>query len=386
MRFALIAGEASGDLLGAALVQALKRRFPDARCCGVTGPRMRAAGCESLADIERLSVMGLAEILPRLPDILRLRRALTAHFVADPVDVVIGIDAPDFNLPLERRLRRAGMKTVHVVSPSVWAWRPGRVAGIVESVDLMLCLLPFEPPFYREHAGRPDFRAEFIGHPLAESLAHPPGRDDARAALGLTAGGPVVALLPGSRAGELRYLLAPFVAAMTTLARKFKGLRIVVPVAKPSLRARVEAAIAEQAPDLDWTLLDGQSREAMCAADAVLLVSGTAALEALLLDRPMVVGYRVSTFTASVLRLFNLLKIDRYSLPNLLCSEAVVPEFIQTAATPANFAAALAVLLRDPAARARQCAAFAPVRETLRRDAADRAASAIAGLLSDGAR
>lgn len=386
MRFALIAGEASGDLLGAELVESLRRRFPQASFCGVVGPNMRQAGCEALADIERLSVMGLAEVLPKLPDILRLRRELLRHLSSEPVDVVIGIDAPDFNLPLERRLRRAGLTTAHVVSPSVWAWRQGRVKSISESVDLMLCLFPFEPAFYQKNSLRAGFRAVFIGHPLAETLAAPVSREQARRDLGLSADASVLAVLPGSRSGELKYLAEPFAAAAARLtasmpALQFPELQFVVPLAKPSLRPVFEAAIAAQAPSVRWHLVDGHSRAAMRAADAVLLASGTATLECLLLDRPMVVAYRASRMTAALLRLFGLIKIERYSLPNLLCERAVVPELIQEQATADNIASAVRLLLTDSKARDEQILAFAPVREVLRRDAADRAASAIAELL-----
>lgn len=382
MRFALIAGEASGDLLGAALIEALRRRFPQAEFCGVTGPRMRQAGCESLADIEVLSVMGLAEVLPRLYGILRLRRRLFKELSEQAVDVVIGIDAPDFNLSLEKRLHNVGIRTVHVVSPSVWAWRSGRVKPISEAVDLLLCLLPFEPPFYAHQKLRPGFRAVYIGHPLAESLASPISRQQARRQLDLPAGAPVLAVLPGSRGGELKYLAKPFAATVASLARSIPEARFVVPLAKPTLRPALEAAIAKLAPSAQWHIIDGHSREVMRAADTVLLASGTATLECLLLNRAMVVAYRVSRLTAWLLRLFGLLKIRRYSLPNLLCQGDVVPEFIQEKATPENIAPALQTLLADGAAREQQREAFAPVRVELRRDAAEQAAKAVTELLA----
>ncbi len=376
MRFALIAGEASGDLLGGALVRALRARFPEARFYGVTGPRMREAGCDSIDSIDRLSVMGLAEVLPKLPDILRMRRELAARLAADRPDCVIGIDAPDFNLPLERRLRGQGIPTVHVVSPTVWAWRPGRVKNIARAVDLILCLFPFETRFYAEH----QVRAEYIGHPLAEELSGAIGRDEARRQLGL-AGGPCLAILPGSRGGELKFLAEPFAQTAAWLARQMPELSFVVPLAKPALRPVFEQAVAAHAPGLRWTLVDGHSREAMRAADAVLLASGTATLECLLLDRPMVVGYRVSAFTAWLLRSLKLLKIDQVSLPNLLCREPVVPEFLQEQADAEHFGPALLELLRDDAARQRQTAQFAAVHQELRRDAAASAAAAIARLV-----
>ena len=374
MRFALIAGEASGDLLGAALVRALRARFPQAEFFGVTGPRMREAGCDSVDSIERLSVMGLAEVLPKIPDILRLRRELIRRFSADRPDCIIGIDAPDFNLPLERRLRRRGMPTVHVVSPTVWAWRPGRVKNIARAVDLILCLFPFEPRFYAAH----QVRAEYIGHPLAEELADPLSREGARRLLDLP-DAPCVAILPGSRGGELKYLAEPFVRTAAWLAQRLPELSFVVPLAKPALRPAFERAVAEHAPRLRWKLVDGYSREAMRAADAVLLASGTATLECLLLDRPMVVSYRTSALTARLVRM--LIKIERVSLPNLLCQEPVVPEYLQEQADVAHLGPAVLDLLSQPEARARQTRQFAAVRQELRRGAADSAAAAIAGLI-----
>jgi lipid-A-disaccharide synthase len=374
MRFALIAGEASGDLLGAALVRALRVRFPQAEFYGVTGPRMREAGCASVETIDRLSVMGLAEVLPKLPDILRLRRALYRRFSADRPECVIGIDAPDFNLALERRLRRQGLPTVHMVSPSVWAWKPGRVKNIARAVDLVLCLLPFEPRYYADYP----VRAEYIGHPLADELADPPSRESARRLLGL-AEGPCVAVLPGSRGPELKYLAQPFAQTAAWLAQRMPELSFVVPLAKPALRPVFEQAIAAYAPQLRWTLVDGHSREAMRAADVVLLASGTATLECLLLDRPMVVGYRAAALTALLVRM--LIKIDRVSLPNLLCQEAVVPECLQEQADAAHLGPPMLELLTQPAARALQTGQFAAVRQELRRGAADSAAAAIARLL-----
>lgn len=378
MHIALIAGEASGDLLGGALIPALRARFPEARFSGVTGPRMRAAGCDSIASIDRLSVMGIAEVLPKLPDLFRLRAVLVARLSAERPDVVIGIDAPDFNLGLERRLRQRGLKTVHLVSPTVWAWRQGRVKTIARSADLVLCLFPFEPKFYAGHG----VRAEYVGHPLAEELADPPTQAEARRALGLPVDGPCLAVLPGSRGGELKQLAVPFAQTAAQLAARVPGLKLVTPIAKPSLRPAMAQAIAEHAPGLDWTLVDGRSREAMRAADAVLLASGTATLECLLLDRPMVVGYRMSAFTAFLLDTLGMLKVRHVSLPNLLSAEPVVPEFLQQHLQPAAMAEALVPLLGDPAAAGRQRAQFADVRSELRRNAAQASAAAIAALIS----
>ncbi|MDP3859049.1 MAG: lipid-A-disaccharide synthase [Stagnimonas sp.] len=374
--FALIAGELSGDILGAALIRALRQRYPQARFSGLTGPRMLAEGCESVGSIEALSLMGIAEVLPAIPRLMRLRAALVERYARERPEVLIGIDAPDFNLGLERRLRERGLKTVHMVSPSVWAWREGRVHGIAKSVDLMLCLFPFEPAFYAKHS----VRAAYVGHPLADQLDDTLSPAAGRAALGLPER-PTLAVLPGSRGGEVGRLAVPYAQAAARLAVEFPDLQFVTPVAKPSLRPLMEAALREHAPGLRWTLLDGQSRHAMQAADAVLLASGTATLECLLLGRAMVAGYRVAPFTAWLLR--RLVKIHHASLPNLLCERPVVTECLQEDCTPENLVAALRPLLVDPAARNAQTAAFSAVRQELKRDAGMLAAQAISDLLGN---
>ncbi len=378
MRIALIAGEISGDILGAALITALRQRFPQAQFYGVAGPRMVAAGCEAIESIEALSVMGLAEVLRELPRLFRLRRQLLDRFAADRPDLVIGIDAPDFNLGLERRLRDAGLRTVHMVSPTVWAWREGRVETIRRAVERVLCLFPFEPAFYARHG----VDADYIGHPLADELDDSVTAAAARAQLGLPLEGPLVTMMPGSRGGEIRYLLEPFVQTAVLLAQRYPGIRFLTPVAKPGLRATIEQCIREQAPDLDWTLLDGQSRTAMQAADAVLLASGTATLECLLLGRPMVVAYRASALTAWIMLRLGLLKTRYVSLPNLLSAEPVVPELLQQQANPEALAQQLLSLLQDPQQRQRQLQQFGAVRQELRRDAAGRAADVLAGMLA----
>ena len=378
MRIALVAGEISGDILGAAILRALKARFPQASFYGVAGPRMVAEGCEAIESIEALSLMGIAEVIPALPRLFRLRAALLERFAADRPDCVIGIDAPDFTLGLERRLRERGLRTVHVVSPSVWAWRQGRVKGIAQSVDLMLCLFPFEPKFYAEHA----VPAEYIGHPLADQLDETVDAGAARAGLGIATEGSLVAVLPGSRGGEMKYLAAPFAQAVALLAAKHPGLRFVTPVAKPKLREALLQAIATHAPQADWTVMEGRSRECMQAADAVLLASGTATLECLLLGRPMVVAYRTSALTAWLMLKLGLLKTRYVSLPNLLASEPTVTELLQDDATPDRIVTEVEALLGDAGRRLRQQQAFDAVRRELRRNAAERAAEAIAALLA----
>lgn len=382
VRIAIVAGEISGDLLGGAIVRALRTRLPQAKIYGVAGPQMLAAGCEPIASIDALSVMGIAEVVHALPRIFKLRRQLLARFSAERPDLVIGIDAPDFNLGLERRLRARGIRTMHVVSPTVWAWRAGRVRTIDRAVDRLLCLFPFEPAFYATH-GMADAarKAVYIGHPLADELDAAVTPAAARADLELNGEGPIVAMLPGSRGTETRFLAETFAQTAVLLAARVPGLRFVTPLAKPSLRAGFEAAIAAHAPQLSWTLLDGRSREAMRAADAVLLASGTATLECLLLGRPMVVAYRVAPLTAFLLRTVGLLKARHVSLPNLLAAEPCVPELLQEAATPQRLADEVQALLAPGPARARQLAQFDAVRAELRRNAAARAADAIVATL-----
>lgn len=377
MRFALIAGEISGDILGAALIHALKARFPQATFYGVAGPRMIAAGCDAIESIEALSLMGIFEVFSQLPRLFALRAQLLERFVQDQPDCVIGIDAPDFNLGLEKWLKRRGIKTVHVVSPTVWAWRQGRVKTIAQSVDLMLCLFPFEPKFYAGHG----VQAEYIGHPLADELDDSITVAQARHALGLSEPGEYVAILPGSRAGELKHLAAPFAQTAAWLHARRPGLRFVTPVAKPKLRTMMEVAIAQHAPQVPWTLLDGQSSAAMRVADVVLLASGTATLECLLLGRPMVVAYRTAPLTAWLLLKTGLLKSRYVSLPNLLTDEATVPELLQQQAEPARLGAQVLALLDDSALRQRQLTQFAAVRGELKRDSAKLAVTAISTLL-----
>lgn len=382
MKIALVAGELSGDILGASIIYGLKRRFPQARYYGVAGPRMVEAGCEAIESIEALSVMGLSEVLRHLPRLFKLRASLVRRFLLDRPDVVIGIDAPDFNLGLETRLKKQGLRTVHVVSPTVWAWREGRVKTVARAVDRILCLFPFEQDFYRKH----DVAAVTIGHPLADMLDDAVTPAQGKAALGLSTDAPCVAIMPGSRGGELHYLADSFVGAARLLAEKNPRTQFVVPVAKPSLRPRLEAAIRAHAPQLRWHVLDGRSREAMQAADVVLLASGTATLECLLLGRPMVVSYRASAFTAWMLRSVGLIKISRVSLPNILSQRELVPEVLQEQATPEILSKAVGNLLDSPGAQRQQREGFAAIRASLKLNAGERAADAIAELLAHDAR
>lgn len=372
---ALIAGEASGDLLGADLLDALRRRHPHARFAGIGGPRMRAQGFAAWHDISELSVMGLAEVLRHLPRLLRLRRGLVRRLLADRPALTIGIDAPDFNLGLERRLKAAGLRTAHYVSPSVLAWREGRAARLGASTDRVLCLFPMEPSIYARHG----VDARFVGHPLADRFADVPDRAAARAALGIGTETRVLALLPGSRHGEVARLLPDFLAAAAILCARFTDLLIAIPAADAALRARIDAALgASTLPANAVRVLDGQAHAALTAADAALLASGTAALEAALAQCPMVVAYRIAPLTHAIVRRLGLLKSDRYSLPNILAGKDLVPERMQQDCTGPRLAAAVARLFEDPAAASAQRAAFPGLHAMLRAPGGSSAADAAA--------
>lgn len=330
-RLAVIAGEASGDLLGAAVVRALRDLYPDLEVEGVGGPRLAGEGLASLFPLERLAVNGLVEPIGRLPELLWRRSDLARRFLAEPPDAFLGIDAPDFNLGLATRLRLAGVPTAQLVSPSVWAWREGRVRGIARAVDRVFCLLPFEPAFYAQHG----VAAEFVGHPLAEQLATPLSRADARHALGLSSGAPVLALLPGSRATEVSRLLPDFLAAAALLREQLPGLEVVLPAASPERAAQIAPMLVGSGARLVSTA----AHEAMAAANSVLVASGTATLEAALVGRPMVVAYRMHPFSYRILR--RMLRVPHVALPNLLAGRELVPEFLQDAVQPAALAAAL---------------------------------------------
>lgn len=377
MHIALVAGELSGDLLGAPLIAALQSRYPHARFSGVGGPAMIAQGLQSQVPLERLAVMGLVEVLRHLPELLRIRRQLYCHFLADPPAVFIGIDAPDFNLGLERRLRVHGIPTVHYVSPSVWAWRPWRVRKIARSVDLILTLLPFEARFYQDH-GVP---VRYVGHPLADVIPLDSDPVLARQALKLPspANTRIVALLPGSRVGEVKRLGPLFLETAQWLHSQRPDLHFLLPAATPHLHDLLETMRSAQAPDLPLTLLQGHSREAMTAAAVVLLASGTATLEAMLLKRPMVVAYRVAPLTAWIARPF--VSTPYFALPNLLAGRELIPEFIQDAATVANLGPAVLRWLEDEAVREALTAEFAALHGALRCAASQKAAEAVVELL-----
>nr|WP_324727333.1 lipid-A-disaccharide synthase [Pseudomonas chlororaphis] len=369
LRIALVAGEASGDILGAGLMRALKVQHPAVEFIGVGGPLMQAEGLVSYFPMERLAVMGLVEVLGRLRELLARRKKLVQTLIAEKPDVFIGIDAPDFNLNIELQLRQAGIKTVHYVSPSVWAWRQKRVLKIREGCDLMLTLFPFEAKFYEEK-GVP---VRFVGHSLADAIPLEADRAAARAELGLPER-PLVALMPGSRGGEVGRLGALFLDAAQRLRALRPGVRFVMPCASPERRTQLEELLAGR--DLPLTLLNGQSHQALAACDAVLIASGTATLEALLYKRPMVVAYRLAPLTFWILK--RMVKSPYISLPNLLAQRLLVPELLQDDATAEALAQTLSPLIEDGQEQTR---GFDEIHRTLRRDASNQAAEAVLNLI-----
>lgn len=439
MRIGIVANEPSGDQLAASLIRALRELRPEASFIGVAGPRMQAAGCVTLVDQERLAVMGLVAVLRHLPEVLRLRRQLGDYFLAHPPDLFVGVDAPDFNLTLERRLRLAGIPTAHLVSPTVWAWRPGRVKGLRRAVDLVLSIFPFEEAFLRAR-GVP---VRYIGHPLADDIPLATDSAAARQALGLPTAGPVIALLPGSRASEIGLLARPFLETAAWCLARRPELRFVVPLVSPRLRTLFEKILAESGlgpsfaltspaavttgngtsqgvtprinaaadgtrrkkphppsatakhgspwgeeakppPASTLQLIDGQGREAMTAADLVLSASGTATLEALLLQRPLVVGYRVDPLTYWLVKTLKLIKVPHVAMANLLAGEELAPEFLQDRCRAELMGPALLALLDDPARVIAIRATYARIHGELRQDASRQAAQALLELVPGG--
>lgn len=376
-RIALVAGEVSGDALGAGLIRALSERYPDASFEGVAGPEMEAAGCRPLASIDELALFGLGEVVGEIPRLLRLRRRLYRHWTARPPDVFVGIDAPAFNTGLERRLRAAGIRTVHYVCPTAWAWRERRVRKLRKAVDLMLAIFPFEEAFFARHR----VPVRYVGHRLADELPLHPDTDAARAALGLPEAGRWLGLLPGSRVSEVRRLGPVFIDTASWLRRALPDLAFAAPMANPRAGELFRAQLRERAPELPVHLIDGRSREVMCAADALLVASGTATLESLLAKTPMVAAYAVSPLTYRIVRHLRLLKTEYVSMPNLLAGRALVPEFLQTEVRPEVLGPAVHRLLISPSARAAQVDAFGELHERLRMGADEAAAAAVAEVM-----
>jgi lipid-A-disaccharide synthase len=382
LRVGLVAGEASGDTLGADLIGALRRLVPDAQFFGIAGPRMQSAGCEAWEPAESLAVMGLFEIVCHLPRLLRLQARARMLFRAAKPDVFVGIDSPEFNLRLARDLRVAGIPTVQYVSPQVWAWRQSRARSIHESVDVVLCLLPFEKRFYDAHG----MHAEFVGHPLADAIPMTPDRQAARRSLDIDANARVVALLPGSRRGEVARLAEEFAATARWLAAQRPELKFIAPMANAVVREIFSQALARHAPAVDVRLIEGQAQTALIAADVVMVASGTASLEAALCKRPMVVVYRLGALTAWVLRRLSLVKSKFFAQPNLLADRRVVGEYFQEEIIPESIGAELLMWLDDAERRTALEVEFARIHADLRRDAGMRAAQAILELVKSRGR
>ncbi|WP_425641498.1 lipid-A-disaccharide synthase [Marinomonas gallaica] len=369
-RFVIVAGEASGDILGANLIKHLKLRFPDAVFEGIGGPLMIAQGFNSLFPMERLSVMGLVEVLGRLRELLGIRKAVFNHCLEEDVSAFIGIDSPDFNLPLARKLRLQGVKTIHYVSPSVWAWRQKRIFKIKESVDLMLTLFPFELEIYQQH----QIPAVCVGHTLADEVPLESDKLEARARLGLSLSDNWFAILPGSRGGEVSRLMPVFAEAMKVIQQQVDSAKFVIPAANEERRQQIEHILKEVG--VSAVVVDGQSRDVMAAGEAIMLASGTAALEAMLVKRPMVVAYRFTKLTYAIMK--RMIKVPYVSLPNLLARKRLVPELLQDEATPVKLANALVGEWKDFTSDQQIQSTFLALHEMLRKNAGDAAARAIA--------
>ena len=374
LRIGILAGESSGDILGAGLMQSLKQLHPAIEFEGIGGPLMQAQGLMSRHPMERLSVMGLVEPLKRLPELLRIRRDIIQYFSKHPPAVFIGIDSPDFNLTIERRLREQGIRTVHYVSPSVWAWRQSRITKIASSVNLLLSLFPFEAAFYEQH----QVPVAFVGHPLADLITLEPQILAARAKLGLAAEARVLALLPGSRQGEVARLGPVFVATAALLVKELPDLHFLVPCANDARKKQLLAMLGPEHKTIH--LLDGQSRLAMEAADAVILASGTATLEAMLLKKPMLVCYKMASVSYAIIS--RMLKVPYFSLPNLLAGKALVEELVQQQVNPQALAAKAKALLLQPATEHEALLQeYTEIHLKLRKDANNKAAQAVLALL-----
>ncbi|WP_101756617.1 lipid-A-disaccharide synthase [Oceanicoccus sp. KOV_DT_Chl] len=376
LRIGIVAGEASGDILGASLMRAILTKNPDVQFEGIGGPLMIAEGFNSHFPMDRLSVMGLVEPLKRLPELLRIRRAIKDHFIAKPADLFIGIDSPDFTLNIELALRQAGLLTAHYVSPSVWAWRQGRVKKIAKAVDRMLTLLPFEAEFYHQH----NVPVTFVGHPLADQLpldntGLAQQQLQARAQLALPENGAIIALLPGSRGGEVKLLAPDFIAAARWCYHQRNDLKFVIPAANDQRRQQLETILAEHGKGLPIKLVDGQSQTAMTAADVVLMASGTTALEAMLLKKPMVVAYRMAGLSYFIIS--RMVKTRFFSLPNLLAGEQLVPELQQDEVRPEMLGPLLLERLTDHQQRTQLIEKFSDIHQQLKCNASERAAEVL---------
>ncbi|MDR2872291.1 MAG: lipid-A-disaccharide synthase [Xanthomonadaceae bacterium] len=377
-RIVLIAGETSGDMLGAGLIQALRERFPHAEFVGIGGDAMRKAGCQTWHDASELSIMGLAEVIGHLPRLLKLRKEFRKRALEWEPDVVIGIDSPDFNLSIERWFKRRGIYTIHYVSPSVWAWRENRIDKIRACADEVLCLFPMEPALYAEHR----VNARFVGHPVADAIPLEPNHLAARAELKLPENVPILAMLPGSRRSEIERLSQVFLDAAWRVYEKLPDLHVVIPAANTDCYEYLSKALSSSLlPKSNLHLIQGQSRTAMIAADVALLASGTATLEAMLCKCPMVVGYRISPLTYSLVKTLHLVKTNRYALPNILAGQSLVPELIQSDCTADRLSAEILNWLCDPQRAMALQPIYRKLHMSLRQDASERAADAVAAIL-----
>lgn len=369
LTIAIVAGETSGDILGAGLIRALRDRYPNIRFVGIAGPKMQAEGCEAWYQMDELAVMGIVEVLGKLRRILAIRKDITQRIKALKPDLFIGIDAPDFNLSLEGKLKQAGIKTIHYVSPSVWAWKQKRVFKIKRNTDLILTFLPFEKAFYDKY----DVPCRFIGHKMADDVALFPDQNNMREKLGIPSGQRVLSLLPGSRHAEVTLLSAPFLQAAQLVSQSITNLHIVVPLANSKRRQEFEQIKAQVAPELNVQLLDGHAREAMMASDAAILASGTVALECMLAKCPMVVGYKMKPFTFWLAK--KLVKTPYVSLPNILAGKQIVPELLQDDCTPVNIANHITTLLTSDNSSLKE--AFLALHQQIRCQADEQAAKAV---------
>lgn len=377
-RVAMVAGEASGDLLASLLLGGMNERWPGLQAAGIGGPNMARQGFDAWWPHERLSVFGFVDALKHYREIAGIRDQLAQRLLDSPPDVFVGVDAPDFNLGLEARLKARGIKTVHFVSPSIWAWRGGRINKIARSADHILCLFPFEPEIYHAKG----IAATYVGHPLADAIPLIPDKEGARQRLGFAAADQVVAVLPGSRRSEIAHIAPTFLQTVALLSRQHPNLRFVLP-AVPSLRSMIDPLVAQYAPDAPLAVVEGQSHDALAACDVTLIASGTATLEAALFKRPMVIAYKVSPLSWLLMK--NLGYLPWVGLPNILLRDFAVPERLQHAATPAQLAADIMAWLNQPEHVAALQVRFEALHHTLRRDTARCATDAIAALLGGGA-
>lgn len=370
LRIGIIAGEPSGDALGAGLIQQLRKTHPHASFTGIGGQHMIAAGCRTLFPMEHLSIMGLG-VIPRLPKILSIRRQIRNYFLNNRPDIFIGIDVPDFNLTVEEKLRAAGIPTLHYVSPSVWAWKQWRIKKIKRAVNMMLAILPFETRIYEQH----NIPVRFVGHPLADAIPMQTDRDCARAKIGIPAGKTVLAILPGSRGNEIKYLAELFLQTARWCQQRIPNLVCIAPMVNQKIRQQFTEIVKQVAPELPLYLIDGNAQLAMTAADVVLLASGTASLETMLVKRPMVVAYRLAKFAHFIAR--NMVKVSYISLPNLLANKPLVPELIQHFATVESLGSALLNYLENPQLVADLTKEFTDLHQIMKRDANEQAARAV---------